>query len=148
MGNLRNLGFATKPSKTSTPWQGRPHRDTAADGGRHQEKCVKLLDPEEKHLLSFRVLVGTLMEHPLAWHGTPDARSSKKLPDCVNAKHQILKLKPSDLSHKPPKGPCTQIDIYFGLILVPIWVCGAKVYTIWVHGPLGNLEAQTLNRQP
>ena len=37
-----------------------------------------------------------------------------------------------------PKGPCTQIVYTFAPKYLNRDYCKAKVYTIWVHGPLGS----------
>ena len=37
-----------------------------------------------------------------------------------------------------PKGPCTQIVDTLALMSSLYTYFGAKVYTIWVHGPLGK----------
>ena len=45
-------------------------------------------------------------------------------------------------SPRPSNIPSLRVHVpnsrYFGLKVVPIWCFGAKVSTIWVHGPLGE----------
>ena len=38
-----------------------------------------------------------------------------------------------------PKGPCTQIVYSLGPMYLHKEYFKAKVYTIWIHGPLGNV---------
>ena len=43
-----------------------------------------------------------------------------------------------------PKGPCTQIGHTLALKCSLYRHIGPKVYTIWIHGPLGLMKAEDL----
>ena len=54
-------------------------------------------------------------------------------------KPTVLDVIPYDSGVITPKGPCTQIVYTLALRYSLYRYIGPKVYTTWVHGPLGNL---------